>query len=191
MTQLSGSLESFGLGPILRLLATEKKSGRVRTSWDGLTAEIYLADGQVVAAVFGEATGTGGEPSPRLKGIAALDAIALLMPQATFFFVEGAPRARRDIAFTADELDARLAALAEERAIGDAPVISLSAIPRRVAAAEQASVDEELTIDRNTLRLLLDIDGHRSVSELIGENDLLSMCRRLKWLASHGLIRLT
>jgi hypothetical protein len=188
MAELSGSLTSFNLGSILRLLAELTKSGRLHVSDERWIGELFLKHGQVVSASFGLARGLGGPPSDTLRGLAALDAIVLVMPDAAFFVAEGEPPPQRTIALSVSDLRARVAAMDKERITRGLTEVPLAAVPRRVDARDQPSMEEQLVIDRSALGLLLDIDGQRTVLELVGERDLLRTLTDLTWLADHSLV---
>jgi hypothetical protein len=196
MAELAGSLDGFGLGPILRLLADVGQSGRLRFSQAsedgaGWSSELLLENGHVVAAFFGAAHGLGAAPSRMLSGLAALDAIVLVLPNAAFFFVAGMPPPERNVALAAHDLQARLATLEEKLLTSGAAGLSLTAVPRSIDLTEQPEdVGEEIVIDRGKLHLLMAIDGHRTIAELLDERDLLRTFRDLNWLASHALILL-
>jgi hypothetical protein len=189
MAALSGSLEDFGLTAILGLLARSGKSGRLRISQADWVAELSLRDGKVVAASFGTAQGLGGSSSGALRGLAAVEALVLLLPAAAFFFAEGMAPSGREIHLDGHELEATLARLEEERSTWGGRLPSPSVVPSRVPPSEQPA-DEQIVLDRGKLSLLLAVDGRRSVAELAGEMGFLRTCRDLIWLADHNLVRL-
>jgi hypothetical protein len=194
MAELSGSLDSFGIAPILRLMTDLHKSGRVRISQaspegPGWTAELLVENGQTVAAFFGAARGLGAAPSRALSGLAALDAIVLALGNAAFFFVEGTPSPERNVVLSASELQARLALLEEERLTSGTALPPLGAVPRRVQLDEEHDAGQEIVIDRGKLHLLLAVDGHRTIAELIGDQELLRTFRDLTWLARNGFVQ--
>jgi len=188
--ELSGSLHSFGLLPVLRLLAESATTGRVHLTQDGWSGEVFIDAGQVVAATFGLGHGLGGSPSGILHGLTALEAIVLVMPNATFFFAEGVRSPDRNVEPAADELHARLTTLREEFLRSEPQVVSPMAVPLRVDLASVPLENGEIRIDRAKLRLLLAVDGQRTVAELIEGKGLLPTWRDLTWLASRGLIQL-
>src|SRR5438105_2883858 len=103
MPELSGSLHTFGLLPVLRLLTDSAATGRVHLSQDRWSGEVFVDTGQVVAASFGLGHGLGASPSGILNGLTALEAIVLVMPSATFFFAEGMRGPDRNVDLATDE----------------------------------------------------------------------------------------
>ena len=188
--ELSGSLESFGLAPILGLLASTKTSGRVHVSAKPWSGDVFVSDGEVVAASFGIASGLGGAPTDLLRGLSALDAL-VLMSTGGFFIAEGAQPARRNVTLGSDELQAHLATLDNEQRAAGGTLPSLMAIPSTRAQGDPSDTDEELPISRARLNLLVAVDGHRTVADLIGEGDLLKTLLDLRWLADRGLISMS
>jgi hypothetical protein len=190
MAELSGSLDSVGLTAIFGLLTQLGKSGRMHVSVEPWSGEVFLKEGRIVGALFGVARGIGGAPSNALRGLAALDAILLLVPYGRFFFAEGTPSSVRNIALTAADLQAHLAAVTADRSVATTRLQSLTAVLHHVDPREQPHNDEPLVIDRQKLSLLLAIDGRRTLAELIGEQDLLRTLTDVNWLLNQGLIRM-
>ena len=78
MVELSGSLGSVDLLPIIRLLAELRQTGSLQLSRADWAARLDLRDGRVVAASFAEE-----------RGLGALTALGLVMHDAEFTYMEG------------------------------------------------------------------------------------------------------
>lgn len=148
---------------------------------------MFLDRGQLVGALFGLARGLGGAPADQLRGLAALDAIVLLMPEAAFF-VTGDASPERNITSSTSELDAHLENLHRERFKCRLTLSSLLAAPVHALAAEESNEEDQLTIDRGKLRLLVAINGERTVLELLKNRDVPLTIQNLGWLTENGLV---
>jgi hypothetical protein len=73
-----GSLDGIGLTPLLQFLAELETTGALRITDGHRTGEIGIADGRVVGVTFG----------PQ-RGSAALESIALALPDGDFSFTAG------------------------------------------------------------------------------------------------------
>jgi hypothetical protein len=154
---LEGSLAGLGLLPLLRFLRSADKSGCLRLSRDGWTGQVCLHEGLLVAASFG-----------RDRGLAALDAILLVLSDAQFSFFEGLSSADRvgELAIDVDDLAARPPNVPVRQRGLAATIPTPLAVPRIVKLAEQSRDPTELVLRIGTLRTLLAVDGQRSVQEL-------------------------
>ena len=178
MTELSGTLDGIGLAPLVGFLAGLGKSGRLAVNEGPMGGEVFLEDGQVIGAMFDNE-----------RGLPALDAIGLALGRGRFAFAEGdAGSTDRNLTLTPVELHQHLEELAHEQARLAAAIPSLSALPR--VAVEVLDGEDELRLDRDTLRLLLALDGRRSVADLARERGLLRTLKQLARLAQLHLARI-
>jgi hypothetical protein len=177
MTELSGTLEGIGLGPLVSFLAGLGKSGRLSVDDGPMGGEVFLEGGQVVGAVFDSE-----------HGLPALDAIGLALGSGRFSFAEQEGLlAEHNLTLTPIELRQHMEQLEHEQAMLAAAIPSLSYVPRVVV--DEADSADEIGLDRDTLRLLLAIDGRRSVAELARERGLLRTLKQLARLVQLRLAR--
>jgi hypothetical protein len=177
MTELSGSLEGIGLSPLIGFLTGLGKSGRLAVEEGPMAGEVHLETGQVIGAAFDVE-----------RGLPALDAIGLALGNGRFTFREAnSAELERNLTLNAGELRQHLDELAHEQVAIATAIPSLMAVPR--VAVDDADSDEEIGLDRDTLRLLLVLDGRRSVAELARERGLLRTLKQLSRLAQLGLAR--
>jgi hypothetical protein len=156
---LQGTLDTFQLPDVLRLLASTRKSGRLHLSGDRGDGDVWLVEGRVVGA------GTDGATAVELGDTV----FELLRARAgTFSFEPGAsapgPAVPTDVEPLLTAVEAQLD---EWRAI-EAVVPSLDA---RVTLAP-ALPSAEVTVDARTWELVTAIGSGLSVAELGGELDL-------------------
>jgi hypothetical protein len=176
MTELSGTLDGIGLAPLVGFLTGLGKSGRLTIADGPMAGEVFLEGGQVVGAAFDAE-----------RGLPALDAIGLALGGGRFGFAEqDTSLVEHNVTLTPAELRQHLEELHREQAELAAAIPSLSAVPTLVVD-ESGGTDEEIGLDRDTLRLLMYIDGRRSVAELARERGLL---RTLKQLARLSQLKL-
>src|SRR3954452_12068629 len=110
MIGLSGSLQAVGFRDLVGFLGGLGKSGALRITHDRWSGEVVFERGQVMAAKFGPE-----------RGLAALDAIALALPEGEFSFAEaaeGAAPPEKTITLTPQELLAHLDELLGQRGTG-------------------------------------------------------------------------
>ncbi|HEY3062097.1 MAG TPA: DUF4388 domain-containing protein [Chloroflexota bacterium] len=180
MTELSGTLEGVGLPAIVRFLAALQKTGCLRITHQDWHGEIHFDAGQIVSATIGSR-----------KGIAALDALVLALPGASFVFDDKARLAgESNVQLNPDGLQAHLDELAQRTASGGPTLPSLDAVPQIVAQNDDASAEETVPLDRGTLQTLLAIDGKRSVREIIAVRGSFEALWQVGNLAEVGLVRL-
>ena len=177
MTELSGTLDGIGLAPLVGFLTDLSKTGRLAVSDGPTNGTVYLESGRVVGAVFGAE-----------RGVAALDAIGLALGSGRFGFVDDTGEPDRNLALEPAELKRHLDQLTRERATLAAAVPSLTAVPR--AVVDDSSEQDELALDRDTLRLLLALDGRQTVTQLAQERGLMRTLKQLAKLVELGLARL-
>lgn len=177
MTELSGTLEGIGLGPLVSFLAGLGKTGRLTIDDGPMGGEVFLNAGQVVGAAFDSE-----------RGLPALDAIGLALGSGHFSFAEQEGLlVEHNLTLTPAELRQHMDQLEREQAVLAAAIPSLAGVPR--VAVDEADSQDEIGLDRDTLRLLLVIDGRRSVAELARERGLLRTLKELARLVQLRLAR--
>jgi Domain of unknown function (DUF4388) len=178
MTELSGTLEGIGLAPLVSFLTGLGKSGRLTIADGPMAGEVFLDGGQVIGAAFDAE-----------RGLAALDAIGLALGGGRFGFAEQETHVvEHNVSLSTAELRQHLDDLQREAAVLAAAIPSLSAVPHLVV--DESGTEDEIGLDRDTLRLLMQIDGRRSVAELARERGLLRTLKQLARLSQLKLARI-
>jgi signal peptidase I len=177
MAVLTGSLSTFELQALVRFLTSMGKSGDLLISRDGWIGLISLDAGRLTAAAV-----DGG------FGSQALQFIVVALRGGHFTFTPGPPSLPPDPQLGAD----RLIEL-ERRAATDGPILTTNlpaptAIPQLVALATDEEADAGLS--RADVRVLLDVNGVRTVRDLAIRQGPLRALRSLSNLSGQGLIRL-
>jgi hypothetical protein len=174
---LQGSLDTFSLPDVLRLLATTTKTGRLRLEGDRGQGNVWLRDGSVVDAVADRAV----EGAPTEEVIFEL----LRFERGSFAFEsdEGTPDAGHPE--EVEGLLRRAGALLSEWTELEAVVPSLD---HRVALASELPSDE-VTIDSDRWRSVVAVATARSVGDLAGSLDLseLNVSRAVRDLVELGV----
>jgi signal peptidase I len=177
MAELSGSLTSIALGPLVRFLGGLNKSGDLlieRGHWIG---QLSMVDGTLTAAA-----------AERELGPDALAFVAAGLAGGEFEFIEGEPTLAPNLDPLADPLRDL------ERAVDSAPwareLPAPTAIPRRLDAASEVE-DSELMLGRAAVYVLLDVDGQRTVREIATRHGLLRSLQALTALHENGLVAFT
>lgn len=177
VTELNGRLEGIGLVALVRFLASIARTGRLLVVDGSLHGWLDLQDGSVVGAGFDQE-----------QGLPALEAIALALGRGRFEFADAeASPAEHNLRLGADELEQRLEQLAGEQVVLAAAIPSLSGVAH--LQVDAGSADEQVPLDRDTLRLLIRLDGRRTVAELARERGLLRTLRQLARLVQFDLVR--
>ncbi len=175
---LSGTLETFSLPDVLRLLSSTKKTGLLALDGDRGRGRIWVRDGDIVAADADRAV------NEQMEGVAFE---LLRFADATFEFDSGAEAPAEG---DAHEVDAVLAEaesrLAEWREI-EAVVPSLDVWVRMVA-----DIGSDRTVSPTQWRMLAQVGTGASGRQLAdrlshGEYDV---CRQLRDLVQEGLVEL-
>ena len=174
MVELSGSLAGMSLMPMLRLLSELRQTGSLQLSRNGWSAQLDLRDGRVVGASFADE-----------RGLSALTALGLVMHDADFVYLEGPPPVVEELDLTPDRLRRHFET---EAGIG---MLALDTVPRPTDnSLELAFDDDEFVLHRSTVRLLLAIDGRRTLGEILGRRPSSVVLLDLAHLVKLGLIGL-
>jgi hypothetical protein len=174
MTDLAGTLLSIGLTPLLGFLSQLRKTGSLFISDGPLSGQVFLEGGRVVGAVFGAE-----------RGSAAFEAIVLVLGGGEFELDEAI--AERELNFMVDPkvLDDHLRRLSEERARFANILPSLAVVP---SLSLSGAPSDEVTVNVAALRLLLEVDGRRSVLDLARDGGLVAAARGVARLVELGLV---
>jgi len=179
VTELSGSLDGIGLLALVRFLGGVAPTGRLALVDGSLQGWLDLDAGALVGATFDQE-----------QGLPALEAIALALGTGRFEFHDTPPPAEHSLRLAPADIDERLEQLAQEQRVLAAAIPSLSGVPS-VVLDEAAEVQNgQVALERDTLRLLLRLDGRRTVAQLTRERGLLRTLRQLAELVQLGLARI-
>lgn len=173
---LQGTLDTFALPDVLRLLAATKKSGRLHIEGDRGTGDVWVDGGDVVAL---ETSRPAVTPTERLFEL-------LRFTDGDFVFQAGASHPSPEVATPVEPLlTAAETVLAEWRAI-ETVVPSLTSWVALVAELEAA----EVTLDRDRWRTIAAIGAGTTVGELGDRLELteLPVSREVKDLVEAGLV---
>ena len=176
MAELSGSLEGIGLVALVRFLTSVAEAGRLVIRDGDMTGVLDINDRSVVGATFDHE-----------RGMPALEAIALALGRGRFDFRDATQPVERNLRLASEQVGERLEQLAREQATLSAAIPSLLAVPYLIL--EEGNDNREVALDRDTLRLMIRLDGQRTVAELARERGLLRTLRQLAQLVQMGLAR--
>jgi hypothetical protein len=129
---LQGSLHTTDLPTLVRFLAAAETSGRLRIARGDHSGDLYLEDGRITAASFGEA-----------RGLSALDAIAVELHGGRFTYDRGLFPSERQLDLTPAALQARLGTLLDP-ATGPTSAPRLNGVAPAGAAAAARVLREQL-----------------------------------------------
>jgi hypothetical protein len=184
---LAGTFDVLDLSETLRLLSRPSCTGRLQLRSGSLHATVLIVEGKAAGADLGSGNG-GGEMLRNWRSL--LDDIcfeALRAGRGSFEYqpdesVEVAPGPKVDLAEVVAAGESRLATWREVEGV----IPSFDAVPRLSEALRADSV----TIDRDHWRLLVAIDGRRSISGLARRLgiDVLGLCQVLKPLVEDGAV---
>lgn len=178
MTQFGGSLRFVQLPAVTQLLAELGSTGRLCVSHAEWTGEIFMRVGQIADARLGAE-----------HGRAALEAIALALPDGEFSFVdEPVPAAEHasPALVPADERRAYLDGLGAERQRIARLIPSLTLVPRLV----EAPADTQITIGAAALQLIPALVLGHSLATVAKRRGLARTLRDLAVLIEGGLVTL-
>lgn len=149
MSDFSGSLATFELASLARFLSAMRKTGELHIVDGPLIGCLSFDTGRLVAASVEDERGRG-----------ALEFIVGWMRYGEFEFIEGAPSPASDTDLRPEPLDL------VEQLVRDAPshYPEPTTVPRVRRNVEFGAA--ELTLEGNSVKLLLEIDGRRDVADL-------------------------
>jgi hypothetical protein len=177
MTDLKGTLKSIGLPQLIGFLGELRKTGSLAISDGPFSGSVFMESGRVVGAVFGAE-----------RGLPAFEAIVLALGGGQFEFAQHAAERELNLMLEPAVLDEHLRRLANERLEFTDVLTSLATVPSVALAGPD---NDQLAIDRGALRLLLEMDGQRSVLDLARGRGLMATARRVAYLIELGLARVS
>jgi signal peptidase I len=176
MADLSGSFSSIHFAPLAQFLATLGKTGDLLVGHEHWVGQLSLQDGRIVAA--------GIEDE---RGLSALELIVSgVSAQGTFEFFDGSPT-------LAPELDPQWNSLEGIERLAVGPLQGWMSRLRGPLAVPRLTVNPELpdeleiTLTRAAIRLFLDVDGQRTIQELVKRHGLRCCVTTLQRLCDLGL----
>ncbi|MGQ0616913.1 MAG: DUF4388 domain-containing protein [Acidimicrobiia bacterium] len=177
---LQGTLDTFALPDVLRLLASTNKSGRLAVEGDHGSGEVWLEGGAVVGA-WAPGAGAGA-------GSAAVMFELLRNESGSFSFEPGAMSPAPAAAVAVEGLLAQAEVELEEWRAIEAVVPSLGSW---VTMASELAV-ADVTVDADQWRVLACIGGGATVAAIGDALDLgeVAACRGVKELVELGLVDL-
>jgi hypothetical protein len=179
MAFLSGSLAGIELHSVFQLLAATRQTGSLSVSHGRWSARVEFDRGRPVGASFGDAA-----------GLAALEALALALPNAAFTFSANGPRGAHDLVGEPETITAFLERLRVLRQRLGLPKHLLDAIPVRVEPAGPQAGDERVAIERQLLLTLAAADGRRTVETIATLRGTADVVVDIAALVERGLLRL-
>lgn len=190
---LAGTFDVLDFGEILGLLSRRSATGRLQVRCSSMHGTVWLVEGRATVAEIGTgSTGLGGIPygEGRNRWRSLIEDIcfdALRSPRGSFEFhpedetnVPAGPRIRLETVVAAGKK--RLEMWREVESV----IHSFEAVPRLAEALS----DESLTISPDKWRILVAVDGRRSVAVLARRLDmeLLEFCQMLKPMIESGAV---
>ena len=177
---LQGTIETFALPDVLRLLATTKKSGRLRLSGSRGSGSVWLDAGSIVAS----------EASGHPHADTATDVVFELLrfTDGDFVFNDTELAAAPD---APDDVETVLAAAEAQLEEWETVAAVVPSVDLWVSLAAEAP-DDEVIVTRDEWSSLVTIGGGTTVAAI---GDVLSLpelplCRKVKELVERGLVEL-
>jgi len=176
VSELSGSLEVVGLAPLVQFLASLAKTGTLRISRHQWAAQLGFEGGVVTAA-----------DADSERGPDALEFIVLALSDGDFAFASGAPPSQRNLEMRPTDLLARIEGLGKMRSGRVGAALAPNSVPRMVEAADD-DAETEVVLTRASLAVLLQVDGRRTVQEIVDRRGLARSVKELLRLVDYGLV---
>lgn len=183
---LAGSFDVLDFGEVLGLLSRRSATGRLQVRTSSMHGTIWLAEGRATAAEIG-GSGTSEVRHKWRNQVEDICFDALRSRRGSFEFhpedaavVPAGPRMRLETLLESGRK--RLEMWHEVEAV----IHSFEAVPR---LADKLS-DDSVTVDQEAWRVLVAIDGRRSVAAMAKRLDieLLAFCQLLKPLVESGAV---
>jgi hypothetical protein len=184
---LQGTFDTLSLTEVLALLAQSQKTGALWLEAASAEGRVYLADGRCCAAESTELTDpvtTDAELGRRLVDVCF--SLARQQEGSFRFEVDAEPTWRVSPAVEIDDAVDALGALLDEWREIQAVIPSLDVRPR--LAAELGT--DSIIVDQLRWRLLVRLDGQRSVRDVMHETQrsVMDVCNALKELIEEGAV---
>jgi hypothetical protein len=175
---LQGTLDTFALADVLRLLATTKKSGRLRVTGDRGSGSVWVDGGQVVATELAVPGATDDGPAHTLFTL-------LRFVAGSFTFESGASASQAGTPLDVEPLLGQAEMLLVEWRAIEAVVPSLDAW-----LVLRSELEGDVVVDAGRWRVIAAVGGGASagtVGETIGAGEL-DVLRAVKELVELGLV---
>jgi hypothetical protein len=178
---LQGTLDTFALADVLRLLASTKKSGRLRVTGDRGSGSVWVDDGQVVATELAVPGATDDGPAHTLFTL-------LRFAAGSFTFESGATAPHAGTALDVEPLLGQAEMLLVEWRQIEAVVPSLDAW-----LVLRPQLEGDVVVDAGRWRVVAAVAGGAtagSVGEALGAGEL-EVLRAVKELVELGLVEVS
>jgi hypothetical protein len=175
---LQGTLDTFALADVLRLLASTKKSGRLRVTGDRGSGSVWVQDGEVVATELAVPGASDDGPAHTLFTL-------LRFAAGSFTFEAGAVAPHAGTPLDVEPLLGQAEMLLVEWRAIEAVVPSLEAW-----LSLRAELDGDVVVDAGRWRVIASIGGGATagaVGEALGAGEL-EVLRSVKELVELGLV---
>lgn len=181
---LQGTFETLSLPELLGLLASSRKTGALWLEAGPATAAVYVDGGRCCAAQSGDLTGAVSDAPALLSRLVEICFAAARTEDGSFRFGGEAPPWTCDETVDLDVAIDELGRLLDEWREIQAIVPSLDC---RLKLTDELGSDK-LVVDRDRWRLLVAIDGRRTVRELVRKLSLpvLDVCHAVVALVEAG-----
>jgi MFS family permease len=163
---LRGSVRSIPPTAVLRMLAQLGRTGLLRLSYRRLSGEVYVRNGRVVAAQLSQE-----------HGLAALEGIAVALPDGEFRFEDDVASRADDAELLALDLPHHLELLESERSYVRRMIPSLRLVPQLVGYGQLSNAGGSVVLRRGVVRLLPALALGRTVEAMALEYGLIDSIR--------------
>jgi hypothetical protein len=183
---LQGTFDTLALPEVLGLLAHSRKTGALWLEAGPATAVVYIADGRCCASQSGDVTGAVTDGPSLLGRVVDFCFAAARTDDGAFRFGSEEPPWTCSETIDLDVAVDELARLLEEWTEIQSVIPTLDA---RVRLTEELGADE-LVVDRDRWRLVVAIDGRRTVRELVRKTNrpVLEVCHAVVALVEAGAV---
>lgn len=184
---LTGTLDDFTLDDVLRLIGGARRTGGLEVTREGRAGTLFFREGAVSRAVAGPDGGSNGTSPSR--AIEDLTFDLMRRARGEFTWTPGVatppgPEAQLDVEALLQGVARRFEELAEIQTLVPSEEVVLTMAPQPPEGAVQ------INITPAEWRVLVLVDGHRSVREIAGAAHLddLAAMKLLYGLATAGLV---
>jgi hypothetical protein len=179
MNEWRESLDGVGFPAVVHLLSALGKTGRLRVWLGSWSSDVYLREGRVVSARFGQET-----------GLAALEAIIASLNRGDFSFADDLQGDELNVRVEQDYLDDILERMDQEWAESTFEITTPAMVPRPIEPLALSSLPPEVVLDREALETLMALDGRRTVADIAYARGVARSFRNLAKLTELGLVAL-
>ncbi len=174
---LQGTLDTFGLPDLLRLMESTGKRGALQVSSQALSGTVWIEDAKIIATDASEAVPAGDHVAVLFK--------LLCLTEGEFVFASDEtpkkPQKRKSVSDVLGQAEAQLIEWRDIQTVIPGMLAVMSLAPKLPVA--------EITFDADQWRVLASIGAGRSVSTLgsVLELSQVPLCRQLKVLVEMGV----